>query len=327
MDRRHPSRWICFNIGSRDNAIQAIPETRNKWTQRGSMTKDALVFRFKNSIQILAIICEKIITCALRERGRAALRRAPPNQRHRCVQVHLPLESFDVSTQCNATNKEDDKFIELGKRVINVDVDRLRPRDQYQGAIDTRGVEILKAVYESVQSINIRFGDHARYTPFSNVVKCVSRMTGVSSSTVQKICVSGWKRKRKLGRRSNAKDQESGSEESNNEEKIEYNEDEIEKKRSKTEPVRNVKNSVVKTEDCAPGPSLPLESRIIDESGSDDPPELQKQVKEEEECGTSDANPVGQIALKSLDELGTFTPLFVPLVDFENSVKQEPEEE
>ena len=62
--------------------------------------------------------------------------------------------------------------------------------------------------------------------------------------------------------------------------------------------------------------------------------ELQKRVKEEEEeeeeaeeCGTSDANPVGQIELKSLDELGTFTPLFVPLVDFENSIKQEPGEE
>lgn len=66
--------------------------------------------------------------------------------------------------------------------------------------------------------------------------------------------------------------QESGSEGSNNEEKIEYNEDETEKKRSKTEPVRNAKNNVVKTEDCTPGPSLPLESRIIDESGSDDPP-------------------------------------------------------
>ncbi len=45
----------------------------------------------------------------------AALQRAPPNQRHRCVQVQLPLKGANVSTQYDRTNKVGRFFFFLKK--------------------------------------------------------------------------------------------------------------------------------------------------------------------------------------------------------------------
>ncbi|PAV83778.1 hypothetical protein WR25_24916 [Diploscapter pachys] len=109
------------------------------------------------------------------------------------------ISTIPKTTRSTNTCKDDRDCIEIGRTIASLKFDPLiETQSEVMCYVGGRGDQILKCVYESASHIKEVLGERANRTPFADVFRFVSAITGVSQTTVQRVCKVKESRKRQI---------------------------------------------------------------------------------------------------------------------------------